>query len=329
MTVKDEEEKMEAQEREDRDGLWKDAIARFLPQLLRRMLPRLYKDVDWTKEPKFLSQELRDTLQRPAAEEHNSARFVDELIQLSLKGGGTQWVLLHIEVQGEGGDDISYRMTLYCCLIFSHHHQMPVALAILTAPRPEKETVGSYNAEQYGTQLSYRYNCFEVGAQDDETLLASDNPFDLIIYVAKKEPLFKGRDKEKQKFKYLRELTRLLAFRGWDDKDRRDLLILISRMINLKDKGLQQEYTNEIKSMKGENGMAAMTFIEEYFHNEGRDEGIRLGRDEGIRFGRDEGIRLGRDEANFQTARRMRDAGMPDADIHRFTNLSLEELRSL
>ena len=93
----------------------------------------------------------------------------------------------------------------------------------------------------------------------------------------KKGPLFKGRDKEKQKFKYLRELTRLLAIRGWDDKDRRNLLILISRMINLKDKGLQQEYANEVKTMKGENGMPAMTFIEEYFHNEGRDEGIRRG----------------------------------------------------
>ena len=311
------EEKTEVQERTDRDGFWKDAIARFLPQLVQRMLPELYEKVDWTKEPKFLSQELRDTLQGPAAEEHNSARFVDVLVQLALKDGQTQWVLLHIEVQGKGGDDISYRMTLYCCLIFSHYHQMPIALAILTAPRPEKETVGSYTAGQCGTQLSYRYNCFEVMNQDDEELLKSDNPFDLIIYAAKKEALLKGRDIEQQKFKYLREITRLLADKGWDERDRRDLLILVARIISLEDKGLQQQYVADIKEMKGENTMAAMTFIEKYF------------RDEGVTIGEERGRNEGRREANFETARRMRDAGMADPDIHRFTNLSLEEIRTL
>ncbi len=59
--------------------------------------------------------------------------------------------------------------------------------------------------------------------------------------------------------------------------------------------------------------MAAMTFIEKFFRDEGRDEGIRLGRH----------------EAKLETARRMRDAGMPDADIHKFTNLSFEELGAL
>ena len=190
---------------------------------------------------------------------------------------------------------------------------MPVALAILTAPRPQKETVGSYTLEQCGTQLSYRYNYFEIEAQDDRALLESDNPFDLIIYAAKKEALFKGGDREQQKFKYLRELTRLLAGKGWNEKDRRDLLILIARMINLEDKGLQQQYVADVKAMKGENNMAAMTFIEKYFKDEGRNEGFSLGRR----------------EANFDTARRLREMGMADPDIHRATSLSFEELRTL
>lgn len=67
--------------------------------------------------------------------------------------------------------------------------------------------------------------------------------------------------------------------------------------------------------------MAAMTFIEKYFRDEGRNEGFSLGRDEGIG--------LGRREANFETARRLRDMGMADNDIHKATSLSLEELRTL
>lgn len=55
--------------------------------------------------------------------------------------------------------------------------------------------------------------------------------------------------------------------------------------------------------------MAAMTFIEKFFRDEGHSEG--------------------RHEANFETARRLREMGMADPDIHRATRLSLEELRSL
>ena len=75
--------------------------------------------------------------------------------------------------------------------------------------------------------------------------------------------------------------------------------------------------------------MAAMTFIEKYFRDEGRNEGFSLGRDEGFSLGRDEGIGIGRREANFETARRLRDMGMADNDIHKATSLSLEELRTL
>ena len=163
-------------EANDYDGWWKDCIKRFFPELLLRMIPELYQDTDFTKEPKFLSQELLDTLQIP--EEHKSARYVDELVEIKLKNNDIEWVLLHIEVQGKGNKDISWRMMLYCCLIFAHYHRMPVALAILTDKRPKKESPGIFKFNQYGTRHIYEYNVFEVYAQDDEELLNSNNPFD-------------------------------------------------------------------------------------------------------------------------------------------------------
>ena len=98
-----------------------------------------------------------------------------------------------------------------------------------------------YKAEQYGKQFPYCYNCFKIENQDDEALLGSDNPFDLMIYAtnaAKKEALFKGKEEKGQKFKYLRALTRLLAGKGWSERDKGDLLILIARVINLEDRSL-------------------------------------------------------------------------------------------
>ena len=55
--------------------------------------------------------------------------------------------------------------------------------------------------------------------------------------------------------------------------------------------------------------MAAMTFIEKFVRDEGRNEG--------------------RHEAKLETARRLREMGMADIDIHRATCLSLEEIGSL
>ncbi|MCR5347526.1 MAG: Rpn family recombination-promoting nuclease/putative transposase [Fretibacterium sp.] len=50
---------------------------------------------------------------------------------------------------------------------------------------------------------------------------------------------------------------------------------------------------------------------------------------EKIEEGRIAGLAEGRREANFETARRLRDMGMTDSDIHRATNLSFEDLRKL
>ena len=109
-------EGVETQERFDHDGFWKDLIERFWRELLRRALPDLYAEADLSKEARFLDKELRDTLLTPGAE------------------------------------DISFRMMLYCCLIFSHYRRAPVALAILTSPRLQ-EKLGVYEASQYGTRL--------------------------------------------------------------------------------------------------------------------------------------------------------------------------------
>ena len=316
-------------ERADFDGLWKDAIKRFFPQLIERTLPNLYDDVDFSREPEFLSKELRDSIQRPIIDEHNSPLFVDELIKVFLKDGRTEWILLHIEVQGSGGDDISFRMMLYCCLIFAHHRKMPVALAILTKRRPKDEIIGAYNLEQYGTSISYNYNCFEVYALDDDALLKSDNPFDLIFYAVKKTIGLSGKSKEEKKFVYLLQLTRLLASKGWGVEERRDIFNFIARAVNLKDKALQQKFAEDVKEAQGGDTMYPLTFVDEYFINKARNEGIVIGEERGIERGIERGMERGKHDANLETARRLRRAGISDNDIHTFTDLSFDEIRNL
>lgn len=228
------------------------------------MMPELYEDVDFTQSFTFLDKELRDTLQ-VMGEEHNAARFVDTLVQVPLKSGKDQWVLLHIEVQGSGGEDISLRMVLYCCLIFAHYRRMPVALAILTDKRPSSETPGRFEFSEYGTELLYKYNVFEVYGQNDEELLNSDNPIDSFIYAAKKYKDYMSEDKQRVKLEYLLKITRSLQALGLNTKERAGILVLVSRLINLEDMDLRKQY---IEELKGEKEMAELNWLEEYFMKE-------------------------------------------------------------
>lgn len=281
----------------DKDGIWKDAVSNFLPLLLKRMMPELYVDVDFSQDFTFLDKELRDTIQ--VSLDHNPAKFVDTLVQVPLKSGKNQWVLLHIEIQGKGGKDISFRMMLYCCLIFAHYRRMPVALAILTDKRPSSETPGKFEFNQYGTKLLYKYNVFEVYNQDDEKLLNSDNPFDSFIYAAKKYSDYMSKDT--LKLEYLLKITRNLQALGLDSKERAGILVLVTRLINLEDIELRKQYLEEL-----DNKMAKLTWIEEHFMKKGLMEGWQEGTE----------------EANERVATAMLQAGEPLEKIISYSSLA-------
>ena len=265
----------------DKDGIWKDALKRYLPLLLKRTMPELYKDVDFSQKVKFLDKELQDTIQVTLAEEHNSAKFIDSLVELPLKSGKSQWVLLHVEVQGKGGEDISYRMMLYCCLIFAHYRRMPIALAILTDKRPSDETPGEFEFSGYGTKLLYRYNLFEVYNQDDEKLLNSDNPFDSFIYAAKKYSDYMSSENQTIKLEYLLKISRNLYSRGLNEKERSGIIVFVSRLINLEDEELRKQFFKELKKLEGKDDMNEMTWIEEHFYDQALSKGITIGETRG------------------------------------------------
>ena len=304
-------------DRFDFDGFWKDLIERFWRELLRSFLPTLYAVADLTKEPEFLDKELRDVLHIP--DDQDSPRFVDVLLKIPLKDGGEERVLLHIEVQGPGGDNLTFRMFDYFCRLVGHYHKVPVALAILTAPR-NNETTGVFEALQHGTSICYRFNCIELDKLDDEKLLASDNPFDLALYAARKAK--RSRDDERMKFRYLRELRRLLGQKGWTDRDCRDLLIFIEWIINLKDQELREDYTS-FKDETEETRMRFKTLSTDHILEEGRNEGIAIGRQDGITIGRQDGIAIGRQEERKLIMERLIAGGISPQQAAAFTGMNV------
>ena len=321
-------------ERFDYDGFWKDLLERFFEPFLRLALPELHAAARLDREPRFLEAEFRDILQTSERDVHHPPSFVDYLIDVPLKVGGEQWVLLHIEVQGAGGSDLPARMDRYRCLITAHHSRYPAALALITDRRPKGEAE-RFERSVFGTTIRYDYNRMVLSDLDDEELRASDNPFALALYAAKCAARSKGQ--ENRKFLYLKQLTQLLHERGWAVEDRRDLLLYIARILDMKNRDNWKEYHGFLKELEGGDPMSLPAFFDLYIDEEVRtryrEEGKAEGRAEGKAEGRAEGKAEGRLEGErlqaFATARKLLQMGLEVRNIAIATGLSIAEIESM
>ena len=295
----------------DYDGFWKDLIERFCYQLLKRAVPELYEKADISKKPSFLDKEFRDVINTA---DHVSAYFADMVSKISLLCGEIAWVIFHCEAQGPGGGNLSERMNHYRCYIYAHYRREPVALAIITGTRRKNERF--YSHSHFGTEITYRYNNLVLAELDDEELKASDNPVDLALYAAK--CALKADKEEIQKYKYLRTLLSLLAERGWSEEDKRDLLLFLERIINLKDRELEKQYTEYRNQLTKEGKIVYIPLGERELAREIEQRGI----EKGIEKGREEG----REKKALEVARSMLADGLSLETIRKYTGLDKKDI---
>jgi hypothetical protein len=131
--------KAKRQESFDADSYWKELIDRFFWLLLQITLPDLYAAADTSRKPKPLSNEFTDILNTGDKKIHKYPHRADFVIEVPLKNSASEWIILHIESQGQGSD-INFRMSHYRSAIFFHYKKEPVALAIITDKRPPNES---------------------------------------------------------------------------------------------------------------------------------------------------------------------------------------------
>ncbi|MFN8513175.1 MAG: DUF4351 domain-containing protein [Chloroflexia bacterium] len=88
-------------------------LGELLAEFVAFALPDLHAEVDWSRDPVFLEQELGPLLRQAAA----GRRVADVVVQLWLLSGETTWLLAHVEVQGRKEDDFARRMYEYAALL--------------------------------------------------------------------------------------------------------------------------------------------------------------------------------------------------------------------
>ena len=120
---------------------------------------------------------------------------------------------------------------------------------------------------------------------DDEELLSSSNPIALAFYAAKSALRVK---EELQRYNYLHTLAGLLAERGWSMKDKRDLLLFIERIINLKDKVLKKQYWEFRQQLDREGKIVYEHFLKDVEEEVVEQRGFEKGFENGFENGKEE-----------------------------------------
>jgi len=289
------------------DYLWKGILEDVFDDFLRFLHPDADRVFDLSRGITFLDKELEQLF--PPEDDEFAPKVVDKLAQVYTHDGKEEWVLIHVEVQGAYRRDFSLRMFTYYYRILDKYHKRIAAYAILTEaskkPRPNV-----YEQEFMGTHIQYRFNTYKIAEQDYDSLLASDNPFSLVVLTAK--AAFVGKnlnnkdDSDRALLQTKVQLARELLNRSISKEKIRGLMNFLRYYVRFDNSEVNTIFEQEVEKLT------------ERSHTMGIEE-LLLNRAE----------KKGKRESLVAVAREMKKDGIPVEQIAKFTKLSVKEIEKL
>jgi hypothetical protein len=232
------------------DEAWKKIIERFFPQFVRFFLPELFEAIDFEKPITFLDKELEQL----GLQSRAGAKYVDKLVQVYLLDGSEQWILIHIEVQGDRDPTFSERMYRYFYKIFDRYGKPIVSVAILT--RSDLiDDAGFFTLRAYGSGVDFRYLTFCLTDYDRAELDADGNPMALVVLASQERERARRRG---DRFNIKLFLIRRLFERGYEREEIAALFEFIDWVIRLSDDD-DERFWQEVKAIEEVNKMPFIT----------------------------------------------------------------------
>ncbi len=182
--------------RRKNDQLWKGILEEVFDDLLRFVFPEADKVFDMQRKFEYLDKELNELVSQP--DKRPDTRFVDKLVKVYRHNGKEEWLLIHIEVRGDGNNRARFpeRMFRYYYRIFDRYRKPMTAIAIFTA-RNGRNMPNRYEYCFLGTHHMYKYNTLCITDFTEEELEKSNNPFAVVMLAARKA-LLAGKIPEKE-----------------------------------------------------------------------------------------------------------------------------------
>jgi len=249
----------------DYDGAWKEALRGHMPEIFACFFPRVAATIDWRSPPEWFDKELSQILGQAGRRN----RAVDVLVQLRLLDGGTQWILVHLEVQSHYEADFAQRLALYNSGLFWVFKRRVVTLGVLAdlregwLPAEDRFELGDFESRTR----------FPICKLIDRlrTDWADDHSVPVQLARAQIAALQTASDPE-GRFRAKYQLVRNLYDLGYNAEQVRDLFRLIDWMLHLRI-DLEERFKVELNQLEESLQMPYVTSIERIAKTEGRAEG--------------------------------------------------------
>jgi len=255
--------------------LWKSILETVFEEFLLFFYPNANDIFDFSKGVTYLDKEL--DLLFPPEEGARGVRFVDKLVKVYLKDGSEKYILIHIEVQSQkGNNDLEKRMFRYFYRVKDKYDVPVMAIAILadgnTGYRPRV-----YAEEFLDTRLTYEFATYKVIDQDEADLRANPNPFAVCVLTSLMALKRKGaNDDELNGMKH--DLYDEMMRRDMAKEKRQGIYDFLTYFVNFENPEMLSIFESEVKQKQGKESTMGTT---EYLLDKAKREGVNLGIEKG------------------------------------------------
>ncbi|AML48079.1 hypothetical protein AYM02_01680 [Coxiella burnetii] len=266
------------------DTAWKEILEAYFKDFIELCLPDLDKLIDWRQPWESLDKELLAITKDGAT----GKRVLDKLFRVYFTSGQEQWVLIHLEVQGQVQVRFPRRMLIYGYRLYDKYQKPIVSCAILTDQnanwRPDH-----YEIAVAGSRLRMDFRVVKLldYADREVELEHSSNPFASVIlsYLA---ALQIKQSPEELRLQMKLTLTKRLYRKGYTKEQIIRLYLFIDWVIHLL-RALEIEYQETVYHWEVEEKMAYISTIERFGIQKGLQKGLQQGFEQGLQKGKQEG----------------------------------------
>ena len=226
--------------------------------------------LDWTQGYTLLDKELQKVVRDATL----GRRWADLLMRVTGLDGQDDWVLVHVEVQGEVKSDFAERMFIYNYRLYDRHARPVVSFAVLGEPKSGE--FGVFGYERWGCRMALQFpvvSLTEYRARWAE-LESSSNPFAVVTQAHLKAQETAGSHEARYRAKLA--LIRSLYRRGYQRSDILELFRFIDWVLALPE-GLEDQLWTEIQQYDEEKRMRYVSSFERIAQKRGWRRGWRKG----------------------------------------------------
>lgn len=253
--------------RDDYDSPWKEVLERYFPAFLAWFFPAAHADIAWEHGYRFLDKEL----QKVVRDAKLGRRWADKLVQVTTRDGGEDWLLVHVEVQGQREADFARRMFSYNYRLFDRYARPVVSLAVLG--EGQGETAGQFGYGRWGgeTRFTFPVVCLNDYRDRQAEMMRSANPFAVVVQAHLQARATAGDPARRYQGKL--QLIRSLYRRGWARQDVLELFRVIDWLLQLP-AALENQLWAEVQDHEEATQMRYVTSVERIGMQKGMEKGM-------------------------------------------------------